>query len=90
VTSIKRCLSSLPAALDRAAAEDDAVARGLLYAMKTYKFVATMYLLSDVLPIVTTLSLVFQKENVPLTAILPHVNATIASLNLQKYSQVFI
>lgn len=49
-----------------------------------YKFVATLYLLSDVLPILTTLSLVFQKENVPLTAILPNVNATIASLNLLK------
>ena len=57
---------------------------GLLYAMKTFKFVATLYLLSDVLPILTTLSLVFRKENVPLTAILPNVNATIASLNLLK------
>ena len=47
------------------------MARGLLYAMKTYKFVATLYLLSDVLPILTTLCLVFQKENVPLTAIYP-------------------
>ena len=45
---------------------------------------ATLYLLSDVLPILTTLSLVFQKENVPLNAILPNVNATIASLNLLK------
>ena len=69
--------------LERAVAEDDnAVARGLLHAMKTYKFVATLYLLSDMLPILTTLSLVFQKENVSLTAILPNVNATIASLNL--------
>ena len=74
VTSIRRCLSSLLTALERAAAEDDAVARGLLYAMKTYKFVAALYLLS---------------ENVPLTAILPNVNATIASLNLLKHSQVY-
>ena len=58
--------------------------RGLLHAMKTHKLVATLYLLSDVLPILTTLSLVFQKENVPLTAIVPNVNATIASLNLLK------
>ena len=84
VTSIRQCLSSLLTTLEQATAEDDAVARGLLYAMKTYKFVATLYLLSDVLPILTTLSLVFQKENVPLTAILPNVNATIASSNLLK------
>ena len=85
MTSIRRCLSSLLTALERAAAEnDDATARGLYNAMKTYKFVATLYLLSDVLPILTTLSLVFQKENVLLTAILPNVNATIASLNLLK------
>ena len=45
---------------------------------------ATLYLLSDVLLILTALSLVFQKENVPLTAIFPNVNATIASLNLLK------
>ena len=63
---------------------DDAVAHGLLHAMKTYKFVATLYVLCDVLPILTTLSLVFQKENVSLTAILPSVNATIASLNLLR------
>ena len=63
---------------------DDAVARGLLYAMKTYRFVATLYFLCDVVPILTTLSLMFQKENVSLTAILPSVNATISSLNLLK------
>ena len=85
VTSIRRTLNSLLAALERAVVEnDDAVARGLLHAMKTYKFVATLYLLCDVLPILTTLSLVFQKENVSLTAILPSVNATIASLNLLR------
>ena len=76
-------------ALKNAVAEDDnAVAHGLLHAMKTYKFVATLYFLSDMLPILTTLSLVFQKENVSLTAILPDVNATIASLNLLKVNLV--
>ena len=85
VTSIRRTLISLLATLERAVAEnDDAVARCLLNAMKSYKFVATLYLLSNVLPILSTLSLVFQKENVPLTAILPNVNATIASLKLLK------
>ena len=83
VTSIRRTLNSLLATLERAVAEnDDAVAHSLLNAMKTYNFVATLYLLSDVLPILTTLSLVFQRESVLLTAILPNVPT--ASLNLLK------
>lgn len=84
-TSIRRTLNSLLAALERAVVEnDDAVARGLLHAMKTYKFVATLYLLCDVLPILSTMSLVFQKENVSLTAILPSFNATVSSLSLLR------
>ena len=70
VVSIRRTLVSFLTALERAVVEnDDAVARGLLHAMKSYEFVATLYLLSNVLPIVATLSLVFQKESVCLTAI---------------------
>ena len=56
VTSIRCTLNSLTAALKRAVVEnDDAVARGLLHAMKTYKFVVTLYLLCDVLPILCTI-----------------------------------
>ena len=51
VTSI--CPSSLLTALEGAAAEDDATAYGS-YSAK--KFVATLYLLSDVLPILTILA----------------------------------
>ena len=50
--------------------------------MKTYRFVATIHFLSDLLPILTTLSLVFQQERVNLTIVQPQVNATIASLKL--------
>ena len=87
VSSVRRTctLTSLLSALERAVFEnEDAVARGLLYAMKSYKFIATLHFLSDVLPILTNLSLMFQKESVSLTAILPNVNATIATLNLPK------
>ena len=76
---LRHTLNSLLTALERAVVENDnAVAHSLLHAMKTYKFVATL----DVLPILSTMSLVFQKENVSLTAILPRVNATISSLSL--------
>ena len=85
ITSIRRTLNSLLATLKRAVVEnDDAVARGLLHAMKTYRFVATLYLLCDVLPILSITSLVFQKENVSLTAILPSVNPTISPLSLLR------
>ena len=45
VTSIWQCPSSLLTALEGAAAEDDATAYGLYSAKKTYKFVATLYLM---------------------------------------------
>ena len=84
VNTDRRTLNSLLAILERAVVEsDDAVARGLLYALKTYKFVATLYLVMCCLSF-TTLSLVFQKKNVPLAAILPSMNATVSSLNLLR------
>ena len=64
------------------AENDNAVARGLLHAMKSYDFIASVYLLSDVLPKLTALSLVFQGENVDLTIVQPQVSATIGSLKL--------
>ena len=63
VTAIRRTLPSLLTTLEREVDErDDAVARGLVRAIKLYKFVAMLYLLSDVLPHLSTLSLVFQRE----------------------------
>ena len=83
VATIRKTLKSLLTTLEREVAEnDDAVARGLLHAMKSYNFIASVYLLSDVLPKLTSLSLVFQREDVDLTIVRPQVNATISSLNL--------
>lgn len=83
VTTIRKTLHSLLATLEREVAENDnAVARGLLHAMKSYDFIASVYLLSDVLPKLTALSLVFQREDVDLTIIQPQVNATVSSLKL--------
>ena len=83
VATIRKTLKSLLTTLVREVAENyDAVARGLLHAMKSYNFIASVYLLSDVLPKLTSLSLVFQREDVDLTTVRPQVNATISSLNL--------
>lgn len=44
-------MPALIAALEREVAENDnAIARGLVTAINSYKFVATVYLLSDVFP----------------------------------------
>ena len=54
VTTICKTLKSLLTTLEREVAEsDNAVARGLLHAMKSYNFIVSVYLLSDVLPKLT-------------------------------------
>ena len=50
--------------------------------MKTYNFIATVYLLSNVLHHLSILNLVFQKEEVDLSVIQLQVQATISSLKL--------
>lgn len=51
VTTIRKTSKSLLATLEREVAENDnAIARGLLHAMKSYDFITSVYLLSDVLP----------------------------------------
>ena len=85
VMAIRRTLSSLIVTLEREVAEkDDAVARGLVKAMNSHQFVATIYLLSDVLPHLTTLSLVFQRQAVDLSLVQPQVSATIASIKFLR------
>ena len=64
------------------AENDNAVARVFLHAMKSYNFMVCVYLLSDVLPKLIELSLLFQREDVDLTVVQPQVNATIGSLKL--------
>ena len=59
---------------------DGTVGRGLIHALKSYKFVATIYLPSDVLPILSKLSFVFQSEKVDLTIVAPMVSSTVLAL----------
>ena len=61
---------------------DNSVARRLLHAMKLYNFIASVYLLGDVLPKLTAQSLIFQRKDVDFTIIQQQVNATISSLKL--------
>ena len=89
VTAIRH---SLLTTLEREVAErEDAVARGLVRAVKCYKFVATLSLLSDVLPHLSALSLVFQRENVDLCIMEPQTAAKVASLkHLHNHSGPYL
>ena len=74
-------MAALITALEREVVENDnVIARGLVIAMKSYNFVATVYFLSDILPHLSVLNLIFQKDDVDLAVVKPQVSATIASL----------
>ncbi len=63
IKAVMRTLPSLLVSLDREASENGVpTAHGLLKFMKCYKFVAGAYLLSDVLPHLSRLSRIFQKQ----------------------------
>ena len=82
VQSLRRTLSSVVASLEREAAErGEPMAIGLVKMIKTYLFVASLYLFCDVLPHVCRLSLVFQQQEVDLSLIRSQVSATLALLS---------
>ena len=85
IKALIRTFPSILVSLDREASEKgEATAHGLLSFMKCYKFVATTYLLSDVLPHISRLSRIFQKENVDLTLIQPCLQTTIDAIKDYK------
>lgn len=98
IKAVIRTLPSLFVSLDREASENaEPTAHGLLKLMKTYKFVACAYLLSDVLPHLSRLSKIFQKQSVDLSLVQPCVKTAIESIkqyettagpNLSKLDQV--
>ena len=96
--AIKAVIRSLPAllvSLDREASENvEPTAHGLFKFMKCYKFVATAHLLSDILPHLSCLSRIFQKEDVDLSLIHKSTIDTISKYkespgpNLSKVDEV--
>ena len=72
IKALIRRLNSVLVSLDREASEkSEPTAHGLYKFMKSYKLVATPYLLSDILPHLSRLSKIFQKVNVDLSLIQP-------------------
>ena len=85
IATLLRTLPSLIASLDREASEwGEPTAQGLLWFVKMHSFIATAHLLHKVLPQVSRLSRVFQKEDVDFTLRRPCVDATIAAVSLYK------
>ena len=56
--------------------DEDATALGLLKKMKTIKFLGVIYILREVLPVLSSLSRIFQKDSLSFSAIVPQVNST--------------
>ncbi|XP_042610690.1 zinc finger protein 862-like [Cyprinus carpio] len=54
-------------------------AQGLLGQIQTYSFIALTHAMADLLPVMTKLNLVFQKDNVNLSSIRPIVQASVAA-----------
>ena len=73
VQTLRRCLPSVITSLEREAEErNNAEAAGLAVFVKTYRFVAALYMFSDVLPPLAVLSHAFQKHDIDFTVINRH------------------
>ena len=62
VSNLRRCSPSVITSLEREAERNCAQAAGLVGFIKQCKFVASLYMLSDVLPLLANLSRAFQKD----------------------------
>ena len=81
IKALIRCLPSILVSLKREASKNgEPTAHGLFKFMKCYKFVACVYLLSDVLPHLSRLSRIFRKEDVDLSLIQPCLKTIIDAI----------
>ncbi|XP_073329080.1 uncharacterized protein C17orf113-like [Pagrus major] len=80
VESMKSNWPALVMELNEEAVGGSAQAQGILGQIQQYSFIALTHTLSDVLPVMTKLNMVFQKEDVNLATIRPMVNASVAAL----------
>lgn len=65
--------------LTEEALRGNAQAQGLLGQIQSYSFIALTHTLADLLPVMTKLNLVFQKDGVNLSSIQPVVQASVAA-----------
>ncbi|XP_070559661.1 zinc finger protein 862-like isoform X2 [Ptychodera flava] len=85
VDAVRRSLSSIIVSLERESEErHDATATGLAMFLKQFNFVASILMLSDVLPHLTRLSLMFQKKDVDVTILDTIISSTITAIRTLK------
>ena len=85
IQAVRQCLKSLLASLEYEVEENaDPTALDLVKSIKSYSFIACVYLLSDILPQLSKLSLVFQQVSIDFSMIRPIVFATITTLESFK------
>ena len=82
VSNLHQCFTSVLLSLDKQGTERNcAEAAGLLTFVRSYNFIASLYMFSDVSPPLASLSRVFQRKDVNFTVIKPLVNGTQAAIN---------
>ena len=89
ISSTLHTIPSLIMSLEREASEwDESAAVGLVRFVNAYYFVAGCKMLSKILPYINRLSLLFQCEDIDLSAIRPNLNATIKAIEQYRVSDV--
>ena len=86
VDAIRKSFCSLVMCLEHEAQKGCASARGLLKAVRKGSFVLTTYALSDVLPILSKLSLILQRQALNYADVGPVVKATVNAISSLKGS----
>ena len=82
VSHLRQCLPSVITSLEREAVErNNAEALGLVTFITKYKFIAALYMFSDVLPPLASLSRAFQRHNIDFTIVKPLVSGTKATVD---------
>ena len=82
VSHLRQCFTSVIMSLEKEGTErHNAEAAGLLTFVRSFKFIASLYMLSDVLPPLASLSRVFQRKDVNFTVVKTLVHGTKAAVD---------
>ena len=82
VSHLQQCFTSVILSLDKERTENNcAEAAGLCTFIRSYSFIASLYIFSDVLPPLASLSHAFQWKDVNFTVVKRLVNCTLAAIN---------
>lgn len=82
VSHLRQCFTSVILSLDKEGTKNNcAEAAGLCTFIRLYNFIASLYMFSDVLPPLASLSRAFQQKDVNFTVVKPLVNGTLAAIN---------